>query len=117
MGGEMPGTDGNGHSAPASASASGLPPSALPYHHQQQHQYGTFGAPSASAEFPQPAVGFQPAPPPGFRNYPPPPPPSYAVYHPLQAYSAAAPYYAQGYQAVQGTGETLVARSDHVLLC
>ncbi|KAF7023168.1 hypothetical protein CFC21_035752 [Triticum aestivum] len=103
MGGEMPGTDDEGHSAPAPASASGFPPSAPPYYQQQQQQYGTFGAPSASGEFPQPAVGFpQPAPPPGFRNYPPPPPPSYAVYPPLQAYSAAAPYYAQGYQAVQG---------------
>ncbi|XP_006644489.2 60S ribosomal protein L18a-like protein [Oryza brachyantha] len=97
MAGEMPDADGK----PSSAS-SGFPPSAPPQ--PPQHQYGTFGAPPpATGELPQPAVGFpQPAPPPGFRHYPPPPPASYAVYPPPQTYTAAAPYYAQGYQAVQG---------------
>ncbi|KAK1666294.1 hypothetical protein QYE76_054453 [Lolium multiflorum] len=101
MGGEMPAADGKDRSASASASASGFAPSAPPY--PQQHQYGTFGPPSASGQFQQPAVGVpQPAPPHGFQNYQPPPQASYAVYPPQQAYSAAAPYYGQGYQAVQG---------------
>ncbi|TVU02473.1 hypothetical protein EJB05_52026 [Eragrostis curvula] len=101
MGGEMPDAGGKARSVDSSSSY-GYPPSAPP---QPQHQqYGTFGPPSASGEFPQPAVGFpQPAPPPGFQHYPTPPPASYAVYPPPpQAYSAAPTYYAQGYQAVQG---------------
>lgn len=100
MGGQMPDADGKARSADSSSSY-GYPPSAPP-----QHQYGTFGPPSgASGEFPQPAVGFpQPAPPPGLQHYPQPPPASYAVYPPpQQPYSAAAPYYAQGYQIAQGT--------------
>ncbi|KAL6845323.1 hypothetical protein ACP4OV_024818 [Aristida adscensionis] len=101
MAGEMPEADGKARSAGPSAPY-GFPPSAPPQH--QHQQYGTFGAPAASGEFPQPAVGFpQPAPPPGLRHYPPPPPASYAVYPPPpQPYAGAAPYYAQGYQAVQG---------------
>ncbi|KAF2951568.1 hypothetical protein DAI22_01g272400 [Oryza sativa Japonica Group] len=101
MAGEMPDADGKPRSA-----SSGFQPSAPPQPQAQQYQYGTFGAPSsAPGEVPQPAVGFpQPAPPPGLRHYPQPPPPSYAVYPPLppQTYPAAAPYYALGYQAVQG---------------
>lgn len=99
MGGQMPDADGKARSADSSSSY-GYTPSAPP-----QHQYGTFGPPSgASGEFPQPAVGFpQPAPPPGLQHYPQPPPASYAVYPPpQQPYSAAAPYYAQGYQIAQG---------------
>ncbi|KAG8055932.1 hypothetical protein GUJ93_ZPchr0001g29372 [Zizania palustris] len=93
MAGEMPDADGKPRAA-----AYGLQPSAPP-----PQQYGTFGSPSAPGELPQPAVGFpQPTPPPGMQHYPQPPPASYAVYPPPQTYPAAAPYYAQGYQAVQG---------------
>ncbi|XP_066312270.1 large ribosomal subunit protein eL20z-like [Miscanthus floridulus] len=102
MGGQMPDADEKARSADSSSSSYGYSPSAPPQH---QHQYGTFGPPSgASGEFPQPAVGFpQPAPPPGMQHYPQPPPASYAVYPPpQQPYSAAAPYYAQGYQVTQG---------------
>lgn len=112
MGGQMPDADGKTRSADSSSSY-GYPPSAPPQH---QHQYGTFGPTSgASGQFPQPAVGFpQPAPPPGMQHYPQPPPASYAVYPPAQQpYSAAAPYYAQGYQVAQGTeGPSRVLRCE-----
>lgn len=116
MGAEMPNADGKSRGADTSSASYGYPPSAPP-----QHQYGTFGPPSGgSGEFPQPAVGFpQPAPPPGMQHYPQPPPASYAVYPPppQQPYSAAAPYYAQGYQAVQGTADPCrIYDSNSVLL-
>jgi hypothetical protein len=53
------------------------------------------------------------------QHYPQLPPASYAVYPPppQQPYSAAAPYYAQGYQAVQGTGNpNRVYDSNYVFL-
>jgi hypothetical protein len=113
MGGQMPDADEKARSADTSSSSYGYPPSAPPQH---QHQYGTFGTPSgAPGEFPQPAVGFpQPPPPPGMQHYPQPPPASYAVYPPpQQPYSAAAPYYAQGYQVAQGTqGPSRVLRCE-----
>jgi hypothetical protein len=103
MAGEMPDAGGKTRAVDSSSSY-GYPPSAPP---QPQHQqYGTFGPPSASGEFPQPAVGYpQPAPPHGLQHYPTPPPASYAVYPPpqQQPYSAAPTYYARGYQAVQGS--------------
>ncbi|GJM93637.1 hypothetical protein PR202_ga10208 [Eleusine coracana subsp. coracana] len=101
MTGEMPDAGGKSRSMDSSSSY-GYPPSAPP---QPEHQqYGTFGPPSASGEFQQPAVGFpEQARPPGFQYYPTPPPSSYAVYPPRpQTYSAAPTYYAHGYQAVQG---------------
>jgi len=117
MGGEMPDADGKSRGADSSSASYGYPPSAPP---QQQHQYGTFGPPSGgSGAFPQPAVGVpQPAPPPGMQHYQQPLPSSYAVYPPppqQQPYAAAAPYYAQGYQAVQGIRGILIASVIRIL--
>ncbi|XP_062232151.1 large ribosomal subunit protein eL20z-like isoform X1 [Phragmites australis] len=85
----------------AGYSSSGLPPSSPPHLQDQppqqyQHGYGTFQSPQAgSGESRQPPVGFpQPAPPPGFGGG--------GGYHQQLPYAPAEPYYAQGYQAVQG---------------